>query len=1467
MPFEFVARNGIIALANSIVTGSVTATQGFTGSLFGTSSWATNAATSSFILNAVSASFAATASSVDNFLVRGTLTAQTIVAQTITSSTDFVTGSTRFGTLLTNTHVFSGSVTMNPGGLFVSGSGLVGIGTTSPALPLTIFNSNAATLYQTAGTGTGGGNGFYVGHTGNVSYVFNYNAFPIQFGTNNLTRMTLDSSGNLGLGVVPSAWTSYVAMELGRAGNSIFGYNGAEIGLTSNAYYNSGWKYGGTGAATLFGNSAGSFSWFNAPSGTAGNAITFTQAMTLGTNSGLSIGTTTAAAANGLLVAGAATFSSSVTISGNNDLIFRDSSTYISSPATDTLRIITANNERLRITSGGNVGIGTTSPVSKLHVVGDGDTVTLQKSNNVPALAFLGTSTNKSVIEGGDTFNFYTGGSSRLYITNGGNVGIGTTSPSARLDIETSSGGYAVVIKNTSAGGDYLKMTGDSGNTAFEFGSGGTGADAFLNMYADNTQKVLVNADGTSYFNGGNVGIGTVTPLGNLQIGDSAGTGGTAALFNGFTGVSHGSLKIYAYGNNTPTIQLSANSSGIGGGTTYFNSGNVGIGTTSPTHQLSVYNVSRDSTTALNAGNSNIIPAISIQSGTGSWASTGNGFAYYYNTANGNLDLYRKDNSTTENHVMTWVRASGNVGIGTTSPGAKLHISSSTVNDALLITTPNNNSSLYPFFLGGATLTSGDYLRANASIIEFFRNGGPATIRTVGSTNNLVLQSATNLIFNTNGANEYARIDSSGNVGIGTTSPGAKLDVSGNVRATSFTGSFSGSLTGLASNATTASYVLNAVSASFATFATTATSATTATAVVATVTGTNSTELVRGNMADNDQFRILVGGTAGNAGFVEIATADDGTEPIHVRQYTGVFSSLIRTATLLDGSGNTSFPGNVGIGTTTPTARLHVSGTTGGVFEVDGAAAVNALYVSASGRIGIGNITPGYTLDVTGNIHSTTTMLIDASNAAYLRGGDDHEWWDINVANTVGLYGTSNSAVGAIKLGSGGPTLYGASGNLGIGTTSPGARLTIAGPLGSVVGGGSSAIRMTNTDTGNYASIGAGIVGITNAGMQLSVDGTSSMVISSGGNVGIGLVSPGYPLEIASTNALSIAYQRTGVSAKKWGFQSDNDSTYWYNITDNVLALTVRNTGLIGIGTTSPGEKLHVVGNIKLNNGNAIYLGDSANNNGGRIYVDTGTNNFYINQANNAPLYFATNNGTKATILGNGNFGIGTTNPSYKLHITETTSADCRLQIENTSTGNAGIEIVGGGGNQYIDFTPVASTDFEGRIIYSSSSDEMQFMTNGVNRFKLNSNGAEVQNGALGVGVAANSTDGRIDASNDIVAYSSDKRLKTNIQSIENPLDKIGKLSGFTYNWNDKAAKLANYDTNESLIGVFAQEVQAVLPEAVKLAPFDNDGNNKSISGENYLTVQYEKIVPLLIEAIKEQQKQIDDLKYLLSQK
>ena len=66
---------------------------------------------------------------------------------------------------------------------------------------------------------------------------------------------------------------------------------------------------------------------------------------------------------------------------------------------------------------------------------------------------------------------------------------------------------------------------------------------------------------------------------------------------------------------------------------------------------------------------------------------------------------------------------------------------------------------------------------------------------------------------------------------------------------------------------------------------------------------------------------------------------------------------------------------------------------------------------------------------------------------------------------------------------------------------------------------------------------------------------------------------------------------------------------------------------------------------------------------------------------------------------------------------------------------------------------------------------------------------------------------------------------------------------------------------DKDYVGVYAQDVEKVQPEAVDLAPFDNDGEDNSISGEKYLTVQYEKLVPLLIEAMKEQQQTIDDLK------
>ena len=126
----------------------------------------------------------------------------------------------------------------------------------------------------------------------------------------------------------------------------------------------------------------------------------------------------------------------------------------------------------------------------------------------------------------------------------------------------------------------------------------------------------------------------------------------------------------------------------------------------------------------------------------------------------------------------------------------------------------------------------------------------------------------------------------------------------------------------------------------------------------------------------------------------------------------------------------------------------------------------------------------------------------------------------------------------------------------------------------------------------------------------------------------------------------------------------------------------------------------------------------------------------------------------------------------------------------------------------------------------------------------------------------------KIDGSNnltvagDVTAYSSDRRLKNNIKNIESGLQKVLSLNGVTFDWAQKALDLGFVPTHRyNDFGVIAQEVEAVLPQAVRKAPFDDDGVGNSKSGENYLTVQYEKIVPLLIEAIKEQQLQIEELK------
>lgn len=114
------------------------------------------------------------------------------------------------------------------------------------------------------------------------------------------------------------------------------------------------------------------------------------------------------------------------------------------------------------------------------------------------------------------------------------------------------------------------------------------------------------------------------------------------------------------------------------------------------------------------------------------------------------------------------------------------------------------------------------------------------------------------------------------------------------------------------------------------------------------------------------------------------------------------------------------------------------------------------------------------------------------------------------------------------------------------------------------------------------------------------------------------------------------------------------------------------------------------------------------------------------------------------------------------------------------------------------------------------------------------------QMNSLGIGTAPSGTAGEIRATNNITSYYSDDRLKTRLGNIENALDKVDTLDAFYYEANEIAQELGYKPRRE--VGISAQQVQAVMPETVAPAPID----------DKYLTVRYERLVPLLIAAIKE---------------
>jgi hypothetical protein len=227
--------------------------------------------------------------------------------------TSAVSGS--YGAIIYNTHATGQGLTVRGGStssqdafnvqtydggtslLTVQAGGNVGIGTSSPQRKLSIANGGPVVEIDPAG-GTAGPIYFNYNRSTATYLTPEYWALAHIWNVSGGTKaMTLDSSGNLGLGVTPSAWASaYKVLQIGSA-SSIFNTSSSTL-LVTNGYIDSGfaWRYQNTSHASRYTLESGSHIWYTAPSGTAGNAISFTQAMTLDASGNLLVGATSVAA-------------------------------------------------------------------------------------------------------------------------------------------------------------------------------------------------------------------------------------------------------------------------------------------------------------------------------------------------------------------------------------------------------------------------------------------------------------------------------------------------------------------------------------------------------------------------------------------------------------------------------------------------------------------------------------------------------------------------------------------------------------------------------------------------------------------------------------------------------------------------------------------------------------------------------------------------------------------------------------------------------------------------------------------------------------------------------------------------------------------------------------------------------------------------------------------------------------------
>ena len=1401
-----------------------------------------------------------------NLTVAGTITAQQFITEYTTDTVIATSGSTNFGNSSDDRHDFSGSLAVSgSGGLTVTSAPsnnhlkLVSAGT-GGNVAIRFDVEKTATNYVDWQIGAQGiaANAFTIGHsTGNGNLTFN--------AAN--TDLTILSSGNVGIGTTSPGSKLEIWQGVGNGSS----YDVIKIdGNTGN--------YGGMWIAGQWANSQQGRIGFwgsSTAAGTRGVALIGDGGTTphVFLNSGGQLGLNTTSPVDNFHVMGASAEGAVGSTHADSIALFQNN--------------VNASDQCFITIVGGTTG------GAGIHF-GDKD------DSDAGVLKY------DLYTAGGGGFEFWAEGSERMSILANGNVGIGTTNPGRKFVVSTGSDTYAQ-IETTSATNDaWLRFhnVGDNnealnyrigrthdGRLDFGLGNGThlmslistglgihTHQPSFPLSVGSNTNeaRVEIGTSGQTTWQSNVYSVLTVGVSGSHAI-TQDGSGNSQQWFNVYdTGnkyrahAGYGANWMYNVSTGTLAFRNTDTTSTAGSQITDLTPkfsidkiGKVGIGTDTPVEAITIRGTS--------SGTDGFhYPAIA------GYTTTTKLWALEQHFGNeGRLGLYYDGN------LKVLMRASGssyinsgatmNFGVGTASPSYKLHVVGSAFAKNLTLSGWSSGDALTLNY-GNATGT--------VEAVTFRSNGGVS-----GNIKNvLVSANSGDLILNSSTNTNQLTLYRDGNVGIGDTTPTYKLDVAG-------TGRFVGDVTiGTGSDSR-----LKFVSGTSR----------------AHIGPDQNVELRFGyaNASDKNFYHnttnvAKINGSgitvpSGNISGSSVSTGSFGRIDLHQGLYFN-----------REAAGNAIFEG-----------RAHYQSP---FVKFDaynrGRIAFGADVSSQAFFLLDGEMTHTWTGAELYGVHINTKMWPNVSrDGVVLRVQGEieknsnagvHNWFkgtDFR-APTVGnaTATVTNTATvhidGAMTVGTtNNYSLYNAStadsyfnGNVGIGSTNPYSALNVRGANGangnakrlvaffdttSAAAGTGAGISLGGYTNGTGGDINdfANIQGIKENGtagnyasaltFQTRANGAGTqeqLRISSAGNVGIGTTSPGSTLHVhkasgptylrisdeAAANGLEFGYENGGfTNASIYNRYSSNAASaisfgFGTPSSGNVVA-TMLQSGNVGIGTNSPDTDFHLerTSNCTMqveaggSNQTSLILrsgGLRTNTDTSRIWFQGGSNTQALIEAQSGgssaigSLAFHTNDGTSLTermrISSVGDVGIGVApNANFKTYI-----------YDNTSDANAWVMNVyqdGAAGNGVrIDVDSTDTTDFI-----------LQCGANGGSTEVLN----VMADGQVGIMDTTPSypldVTGTIRATSDVIAYS-DERVKDNIETIENPLDKIKELRGVSYNRND-------IEDKSKKIGVIAQEVEKILPEVVEQ---DDEGK---------YSVAYGNMVGLLIESVKEQQKQIEELK------